>query len=64
MALFKSFTPTPLTIAGIGIVNMIREGQFRPELRRFQQFCQVAASYRTLTARGVDFHPEVTQAGP
>lgn len=25
------------------IVNMIRKGQFRPELRPFQHFCQLAA---------------------
>ncbi|MBM3605477.1 MAG: IS6 family transposase [Alphaproteobacteria bacterium] len=40
---FKSFTSAASTIAGIDVVNMIRKGQFRPELRPFQQFCQLAA---------------------
>ncbi len=40
---FKSFASAASTIAGIEIVNMIRKGQFRPELRPFQQFCQLAA---------------------
>ena len=40
---FKSFTSAALTIAGVEIVNMIRKGQFRPELRPFQQFCLLAA---------------------
>lgn len=40
---FKSFTAAASTIAGIELVNMIRKGQFRPELRPFQQFCQIAA---------------------
>ncbi len=40
---FKSFTSAASTIAGIEIVNMIRESQFKPELQPFQQFCQLAA---------------------
>jgi len=40
---FKSFASAASTIAGIELVNMIRKGQFRPELRPFQQFCQLAA---------------------
>lgn len=40
---FKSFTSAASTTAGIEIVNMIRKGQFRPKLRPFQQFCQLAA---------------------
>ena len=40
---FKSFKSAASTIAGIELVNMIRKGQFRPELRPFQTFCQVAA---------------------
>lgn len=40
---FKSFTSAASTIAGIETVNMIRKGQFRPELRPLQQFCQLAA---------------------
>ena len=40
---FKSFTSAASITAGIEIVNMIRKGQFRPELRPFQQFCQLAA---------------------
>jgi putative transposase len=40
---FKSFRSAASTIAGLEIVNMIRKGQFRPELRPFQQFCQLAA---------------------
>jgi len=32
---FKSFTAAASTIAGIELVNMIRKGQFRPELRPF-----------------------------
>ena len=40
---FKSFAAASSTIAGIEIVNMIRKGQFMPELRPFQQFCQLAA---------------------
>ncbi|MBM3605370.1 MAG: IS6 family transposase [Alphaproteobacteria bacterium] len=39
---FKSFTAAASTIAGIELVNMIRKGQFRPELRPFQQFCLLA----------------------
>jgi putative transposase len=39
---FKSFTSAASTIGGIEIVNMIRKGQFRPELLPFQQFCQLA----------------------
>ena len=37
------FKSTASSIAGIELVNMIRKGQFRPELRPFQQFCQIAA---------------------
>ena len=33
---FKSFASAASTIAGIKIVNMIRKGQFRPELRPYQ----------------------------
>jgi putative transposase len=40
---FKSFKSAASTIAGIELVNMIRKGQFRPEFRPFQQFCQIAA---------------------
>ena len=40
---FKSFKSAAPTIAGIELVNMIRKGQFRPELRPFQHFCQIAA---------------------
>jgi transposase-like protein len=40
---FKSFTSAASTVAGIETMNMIRKGQFRPELRPFQQFCQLAA---------------------
>ncbi|MBM3605858.1 MAG: IS6 family transposase [Alphaproteobacteria bacterium] len=40
---FKSFMSAASTIAGIELVNMIRKGQFTPELRPFQQFCQLAA---------------------
>jgi putative transposase len=40
---FKSFKSAASTIAGIELVNMIRKGQFRPELRPFQQFCQIDA---------------------
>lgn len=32
---FKSFASAASTIAGIEIVNMIRKGQFKPELRPF-----------------------------
>jgi len=32
---FKSFTAAASTIAGIELVNMIRKGQFTPELRPF-----------------------------
>ena len=39
---FKSFKSAASTIAGIELVNMIRKGQFRPELRPFQTFCQIA----------------------
>ncbi|WP_282029611.1 IS6 family transposase [Paracoccus marcusii] len=39
---FKSFKSAASTIAGIELVNMIRKGQFRPELRPFQQFCRIA----------------------
>lgn len=40
---FNSFISAASTIAGVEIVNMIRKGQFRPELRPFQHFCQMAA---------------------
>lgn len=40
---FKSFDAATSAIAGIEVVNMIRKGQFMPELRPFQQFCQLAA---------------------
>jgi len=40
---FKSFMSAASTIAGIELVNVIRKGQFTPELRPFQQFCQLAA---------------------
>ena len=40
---FKSFTSAASTIGGVEIVNMIRKGQFRPELRPLQKFCQLAA---------------------
>ena len=40
---FKSFRSAASTIAGVETVNMIRKGQFRPDLRPFQQFCQLAA---------------------
>lgn len=40
---FKSFASASSIIAGIELVNMIPKGQFRPELRPFQQFCQLAA---------------------
>ncbi len=39
---FKSFKSAASTIAGIELVNMIRKGQFRPELRPFQTFRQIA----------------------
>lgn len=40
---FKSFKSAASTIAGIEILNMIRKGQFRLELRPFHQFCQLDA---------------------
>lgn len=40
---FKSFKSAASTIAGIELINMIRKGQFRPELRPFQTFCRIAA---------------------
>jgi len=40
---FKSFAAAISTIAGIEVVNMIRKGQFMPDLLPFQQFCQLAA---------------------
>ena len=43
MLSFKSFKSATSTIAGIELVNMIRKGQFRPELRPFQTFCRIAA---------------------
>ena len=39
---FESFKSAASTIAGIELVNMIRKGQFRPELRPFQTFRQIA----------------------
>ena len=39
----KSFQAKASTIAGIELVIMIRNSQFRPELSPFQQFCQIAA---------------------
>ena len=38
----KSFQAEASTIAGIELVIMIRNSQFRPELSPFQQFCQIA----------------------
>lgn len=38
----KRFTSAASTIGGVEMVNMIRKGQFRPELRLFQQFCWLA----------------------
>jgi len=35
----KSFILAASTIAGIGLVDVIRMEQFRPELRLFQKFC-------------------------
>jgi len=43
MLCFKSFDAAASTTAGIEVVNMIRKGQFTPELRPFQQFCRLAA---------------------
>lgn len=40
---FKSFRSAASTIPGIELVHIVRKGQFRPELRPFQQFCQLAA---------------------
>lgn len=40
---FKRFASASSITAGIELVNMIRKGQFRPELQSFQQFCQLAA---------------------
>ena len=39
----KSFASAASTTAGIELVNMIRKGQFRPELPPFQQVCHIAA---------------------
>jgi transposase-like protein len=39
---FKSFASAASTIVGIEVVNMIRKGQFRPELRPTKQYCQIA----------------------
>ncbi|MBM3606780.1 MAG: IS6 family transposase, partial [Alphaproteobacteria bacterium] len=39
---FKSFTSAASTMAGIKLVNMIRKEQFWPQLRPFQQSCQIA----------------------
>lgn len=39
---FKSFASAASVLAGIELVNMIRKGQFTPELRPFQQFIQLA----------------------
>jgi putative transposase len=43
MLSFNSFKSAASTSAGIELVNMIRKGQFRPELRQPQQFCRIAA---------------------
>ncbi len=40
---FKAFATASSALAGIELVNMIRKGQFTPELRPFQQFSQLAA---------------------
>ena len=40
---FKSLTSAASTTAGIELANMIPKGQLTPELRHFQQFCQLAA---------------------
>ncbi|MDP5220787.1 IS6 family transposase [Ruegeria sp. 2205SS24-7] len=39
---FKSFASAASVLAGIELVNMIRKGQFTPELRPFQQFAELA----------------------
>ncbi len=39
---FKSFASAASVLAGIELANMIREGQFTPGLRKFQQFIQRA----------------------
>jgi putative transposase len=39
---FKSFASAASVLAGIELVNMIRKGQFTPELRPFQQFSELA----------------------
>ncbi len=39
---FKSFDSAASVLAGIELVDMIRKGQFTPELRPFQQFAQLA----------------------
>ncbi|WP_170416184.1 IS6 family transposase [Ruegeria atlantica] len=38
---FKSFASAASALAGIELVNMIREGQFTPGLSPFQQFVQL-----------------------
>jgi transposase-like protein len=40
---FKSLASAASTIADIEIVNVIRKGQFRPDLRSLQQLCRLAA---------------------
>ena len=37
------YTPTQLQRWDSAVTALIRKGQFRPELRPFQQFCQIAA---------------------
>ncbi len=39
---FKSFGSAASVLTGIELVNMIRKGQFTPELRPFQQFVELA----------------------
>ena len=39
---FKSFDSAASVLTGIELVNMIRKGQFPPELRPFQRFIQMA----------------------
>ena len=39
---FKSFASAASVLAGIELVNMIRQGQFTPGLRSFRQFIQLA----------------------
>lgn len=40
---FKGVASAAPAITDIEIVGMIRKGQFRPELRPFHHFCQLAA---------------------